>query len=125
MTDILVTLALGTLSGMGVGGGGLFAVYMILVKGASQISAQSENLAFFLAASASALAVNLKKKRLDTRLCAVLALSGISGALPGARLAKVLPTDALRKIFGAALILVASYTVVKAVKRRRGGQSGF
>ena len=123
MTDVLVSFALGALSGMGVGGGGLFAIYMIIVKGAPQIAAQSENLAFFLAAAAASLAVNIKKRRVDLRLCSVLALSGIAGALPGAHLAKSVPADSLRKIFGAALIAAASYTVVKAVKRRNGGKS--
>ena len=125
MTDLLVSFALGALSGMGVGGGGLFAIYMIAVKDAPQIAAQSENLAFFLAASVSALAVNIKKRRIDIRLCSVLALSGIAGALPGAHLAKSVPADSLRKIFGAALILAASYTVVKAVRRRGDGKQRF
>lgn len=121
MTDVIVTFALGALSGMGVGGGGLFAIYMMLVKGASQLEAQSQNLAFFLSASCAALAVNIRKQRLDTRLCTTLALSGVAGTVPGAYLAKVIPTDVLRKIFGAALICAAAYTVVKAVKRRGDG----
>ena len=125
MVDVIVTFFLGALSGMGVGGGGLFAIYLILVKGAEQLAAQSENLAFFLAASSCALAVNLKKRRIDARLCAVLALSGIAGTLPGAALAKIIPADITRKIFGAALIVAASYTVVKAVKRSRDGRRGF
>ena len=52
--DILAGILIGTLTGMGIGGGGLLVIYLTAVRGMPQLSAQGCNLLFFIfAASAS------------------------------------------------------------------------
>ena len=51
--DILATLLVATLSGMGLGSGGLMVIYLTLIRHVSQLPAQGFNLLFFLFASAS------------------------------------------------------------------------
>ena len=45
---ILITFLLAALSGMGVGGGGLFVIYLSLFTNTPQLTAQGMNLLFFL-----------------------------------------------------------------------------
>jgi uncharacterized membrane protein YfcA len=64
LVDILATLLIAVLSGMGVGSGGLMVLYLTLLRGAPQLSAQGFNLLFFLFAVASGMAVHLSRRRL-------------------------------------------------------------
>ena len=53
LVDILVTLLIATLSGMGIGSGGLMVLYLTFVRHAPQLTAQGFNLLFFLFAAAA------------------------------------------------------------------------
>ena len=120
MTGYIVALALAALSGAGVGGGGLFVIYLSLVLGVNQREAQLSNLAFFIFAASSALIIHMKNRRLDGRLIAVLSLSGVAGGIVGSHVAAVLPSSALKTAFGFMLIASSAYTVIrmKTSKRR-------
>lgn len=121
MLDVIIPFALGALSGMGVGGGGLFMIYLVFLKGAQPLPARAENIAFFLAAASAALPLHASRERPDGALVLSLALAGVAGSIPGAALSEALSGDAIRKIFGAALVISAAFTVVKTVKASRGG----
>ena len=68
LLDFLVSLLIGILTGLGVGSGGLFLVYMTLVRHAEQIMAQGLNLAFFAYAALASIVVNFFKKRISIKL---------------------------------------------------------
>ncbi len=113
MIDIIASLFISVLAGMGVGGGGLLVLYLALVKNTDQLTSQGINLFFFLAASCSALAVNIKKRTLDLKYIATLALFGTPFALLGAIIACNTDTALLRKLFGALLILSGALSFAK------------
>lgn len=113
MTDYLVAMAVAALSGAGVGGGGLFVIYLSLVIGTEQREAQLSNLAFFIFAASSALIIHMKNRRLDGRLIAVLSLSGVAGGIVGSHVASILPSSALKTAFGFMLIASSVYTVIR------------
>jgi uncharacterized membrane protein YfcA len=96
---------LATLSGMGVGGGGLLVLYLTLAKEMPQAEAQGINLLFFLCAAAAAFAVNRKKRHFSWKNTLLLAVSGILMTIPGALLAMAMEGYLLRKVFGGLLIL--------------------
>jgi uncharacterized membrane protein YfcA len=102
--DALAAFLIGALSGMGVGGGGLFVIYLTLIKGVAQIEAQGLNLYFFLIASGASLLVHTVKRNIDHRLVLALAALGIPSAIFGSSLASRVHPDTVRLVFGIMLV---------------------
>ena len=105
MKIFIITLIIATLSGMGVGGGGLLVIYLSLFEGTEQIIAQGANLCFFIIAAIASTAYNVKRKKIVWKTTLILSLFGVLGALIGSYIAGVIDPSILRKIFGAMLVL--------------------
>ncbi len=91
-------------AGMGMGGGTVTIPLLVLLGGVEQKIAQSANLFAFLPMSVGALKTHAQNGLLETdgiwwTIVPALALSAL-----GATIAGVLPSDVLRKSFGAFLI---------------------
>ncbi|MBQ9086762.1 MAG: sulfite exporter TauE/SafE family protein [Clostridia bacterium] len=97
-------LVISALSGMGVGGGGLFVIYLALATDTPQLAAQGMNLLFFLFSAGSALLVHLQKRKILWWAVGVMVAAAIPGALLGTFLASYVSQSLLRKIFGAMLV---------------------
>jgi len=100
-----ITFLLAALSGMGVGGGGLFVIYLSLFTDTPQLVAQGMNLLFFLFSSGASVTVHLRKRRICYSAVGVMALFGIVGALLGAYASAHLSGRLLRQIFGGMLVV--------------------
>lgn len=92
------------LSGMGVGSAGLLVVYLTMVLGAPQLTAQGINLLFFLFAASAALCVHILRRKLPFSRIFLASLAGMIGALPGVWAAEILPQNWVRMLFGFMLI---------------------
>ncbi len=88
------------LAGMGVGGGGLFTVFLSLT-GTGQLAAQGMNLFSYVAASAPASFIGYRRYAPDMRLTAFLSFCACVGCMFGAMAAPAVPDNALRRIYGA------------------------
>lgn len=104
--DLLATLVVATLSGMGLGSGGLMVLYLTLIRQAPQLPAQGFNLLFFLFASASSMIVHLLKRRIFWPAVLLLILAGLPSAYLGTRVALLLPEGLVAKLFGLFLVFV-------------------
>ena len=104
MLDFLVALFTSALAGTGVGGGGLYVIYLTLVRGTEQLKAQGINLAFFITGAMSSMLLHIRKRHFAYRLVFLVGGCGAVGALLGALLAQHLDTSLLSKIFGAMLV---------------------
>ncbi len=111
--DIVVSLLVACLSGMGVGGGGLLVIYLSLVGTVDQLAAQGINLLFFICASGAALLLNLKKRKFDFKRMVILSLSGVVFAILGAMVARRIDVGVLKKLFGGFLVLSGFLGVFK------------
>ena len=111
---VIVAFVLAALSGMGVGGGGLFVVFLALFSELSQITIQGINLLFFIFSSGSAVLIHISRRKIFGKAVITMAAFGILGALLGSALAGVLPASLLRRAFG--VMLVA--TGVIGIKRK-------
>ena len=116
--DIAVSAAIGTLTGMGVGGGGLLVGYLTAVKGIGVKEARIINLLFFVVASFSALIYYARKRKTDGKTVLVLALSGIAGSYPGTLAAALMPEEVLGKVFGAFLLASSLYVALKSFRNK-------
>ena len=90
---------------MGVGNAGLLVIFLTLVQGLPQLSAQALNLFFFLFCAGTALCAHVFRTPPLWGLVLILIPMGFVGAWAGTALALYLPQALLRKLFGYFLIL--------------------
>ncbi|MBE6641600.1 MAG: hypothetical protein E7619_08435 [Ruminococcaceae bacterium] len=117
MVDIIAALICGVLTGMGVGSGGLFMIYLLLVQDLPQLTAQGLNLLFFLFSAGASLPVNIKARRPSFFPLLCLCLFGAVGSLIGTSLGALIDGAVLKKLFGA---LIAFSGAVGLFSRKRG-----
>ncbi len=106
----LIAIVIAALSGMGVGGGGLFALYLKYFSSYGQIDVQAINLLFFLFASGASLLVHLQKRKIYFYAVIIMTLFGILGSLAGSTLALNIEGQILSKIFGGMMIAAGIYS---------------
>lgn len=114
--DFFVALLLAALSGMGVGGGGLFALWLSLTTQMEQIRIQALNLIFFLFSSGAALTVHLRHRRIFPLAIAIAFVFGLLGSYLGSTLALFINGAVLGKIFGSVMIIAGAYSMIKSFK---------
>ena len=116
--SLAVAFIISVLSGMGVGGGGLFVIYLALFTSTPQLEIQGINLAFFLLSCSAALIIHLRKRKIFWTTVFIMAFFGIVGAIFGTLLAKIIDQAMLRKIFGAMLIISGTWSLFKSFKKQ-------
>ena len=99
-TYFIVAVIIAALSGMGVGGGGLFALYLKYFTDLSQLEVQGNNLLFFIFASGAALLIHAQRRRIYSLAVAIMLSAGIVGSLCGSALAVRIGGEMLSKLFG-------------------------
>lgn len=119
MLAALAAFFTSALAGMGVGGGGLFLIYLTLAADVPQHTAQLVNLCFFMLASASSLTVHIQKRKLPLRAVMLLAFGGVAGAFFGVFVAASTHPNALRVILGT---FFAASGTVSLFKKKRGDE---
>lgn len=113
VVDFLASFSIAVLSGMGIGSGGLFVIYLTLVSSTPQLAAQGLNLLFFLFSSGSALLYHLFRRRIFWNAVLLLTVTGILGSLLGSLIAGVLPVPIIKRLFGAMLLLSGGVALFK------------
>ena len=111
--DVLISFLLAALSGLGVGGGGLFVIFLALFTDTPQLIAQGMNLLFFLFSASSSLTVHLTHRKIYPSLIAILALSGGVGAIVGSLFSEMIDPSILRRSFGIMLVITGIFTLKK------------
>lgn len=101
------------LAGLGIGGGGLLVIYLTMVLKTDQLTAQGINLIFFIFSAVASLFIHFKKRKLNIRIIAILAITGIVSSLLGSCLSHNINTGLLRSIFGGLLVLSGTIALFK------------
>ena len=113
-----VALLLGVLSGLGVGSAGLLLLWLTLVEGVPQLSAQGLNLLFFVFSAGAAVIFHAFRTRLPLKCIFWMLPTGLVGALLGSWLATLLPQALLRRGFGLFLVFCGALNL----RRKRGNE---
>jgi uncharacterized membrane protein YfcA len=100
-----VGLVTGILSGFGIGGGTLLMLYLTMVTGMAQRTAQGINLLYFLPTAGAALILHSKNRYVRWKTVLPAILAGCVTAGLASLLALNLDTGLLKKLFGGFLIL--------------------
>ena len=122
MWALLLAAALGVLGGVlaglfGVGGGILFVPTLTFVLGLTQIHAEATSL---LAILPTAIAGAWRQRRYGNvrwRAALILGIAAVAGVEAGVQIAEALPEHALRRLFGALMIVVAAQVAWRAWRR--------
>ena len=101
---IIASFLIAALSGLGVGGGGLFVVFLALFTDTPQITAQGINLLFFLPTALISCLFRWKQGKLDLKRILPALVSGILGAVIFSVISRHMDTTLLRKPFGILLL---------------------
>lgn len=104
-----ISVLMGVLLGMGVGGGKLLIPALVLLLGISQQTAQGTTLAVFLPISLIAIFTHIREKNISYKLALFLIAGSVVGAFFGATIAANIETDNLRKIYGGFMLLIGAY----------------
>lgn len=115
---VIIPIVLAVLSGMGLGGGGLFVIYLKLFVGGEQLEMQAINLLFFIFAAGASLCFHLLRRKIYVSAIVLAAVSGIVGSLCGSFVAGRIRGASLGTIFGLMLIVAGVYSFFGGKKKR-------
>ena len=122
MWALLAAAALGALTGVlaglfGVGGGILFVPTLALVLGLTQLHAEATSLLAILPAAVVGAWRQRRYGNVRWRAALVLGIAAIGGVEGGVQIAEALPQHALRRLFGALVVLVGIQVAWRALRR--------
>jgi len=116
MLETLTGLISGIVSGTGMGGGTILILILSVFMGVNQHTAQATNLVFFVPTSISAIIVSIKEKLINWNIGITIAVSGIVGAIIGAKISSEMDVNRLKKFFGIFLAVIAIYEIYSLIK---------
>lgn len=119
--DMIAGTLIALLAGLGVGGGGLLVMYLALVKNVDQLQAQGINLIFFIICASAALIYNIKKRSLEPKKLAAIAISGAVFAALGSRVAAFVDVSLIRKCFGGLMCISGVTALIRSFLKKGGG----
>lgn len=120
MTEVLIGIISGIVSGTGMGGGTILIFLLSFMLGIEQHIAQATNLIFFIPTSIVAIMVNFKNKNIEVKQAIIISIFGVLGAIIGANIAIYMDVKMLKKGFGIFLIVVTIneiYSIIKLYKK--------
>ena len=119
MTEVLIGIVSGIVSGTGMGGGTILIFLLTFMLGVEQHVAQATNLIFFIPTAIVAIIVNLKNKNIDTKLAILISIFGILGAIIGSNISIHIDVGILKKCFGIFLAFITINEIYSIFKLYR------
>jgi uncharacterized membrane protein YfcA len=99
-------LVTGVLASLGVGGGMVLIIFLTVVAGVDQLTAQGINLIYFIPIALLSVIIHTKNKMIEWRKIIPAILTGLVGAVVGALVAKAIDKDILHTIFAIFVLLI-------------------
>lgn len=115
--NIIVGFCVAVLMGMGVGGGGLFVIFLTLCLNFGQINAQGTNLMFFILTVIASIFVHIKKRKIYLKQVLAMILFGAVGSLIFSYIANRISPEIPRKMLGGLLILGGAFSIYNTFKK--------
>lgn len=125
LITFFASLVIALLSGLGVGGGGLFVIYLALFTSTPQLLAQGLNLIFFLFSSSASLCIHLFRRKIYSGAIFIMISVGVVGAVIGSLLSKMINEDILRKIFGLIVAVSGFFSLFGRKKEQKEEKSSI
>ena len=106
----------GILASMGLGGGMILILYMTLIAGMEQLTAQGINLLFFIPIAAAALIIHTRNKLVKWKKIVPAIICGVLSAVAGTYIARAIGNDYLTKIFAVFVLITGIKELFTKVK---------
>jgi uncharacterized membrane protein YfcA len=106
MITALLSFLCATLSALGMGGGGILLIYLVAYGGLDQLAAQGINLVFFVPVALVAILIHARQGRIRWKVALRCVGLGILGVYCGYKLATMIESDLLSKLFGGFLLII-------------------
>ncbi|ABR48389.1 conserved hypothetical protein [Alkaliphilus metalliredigens QYMF] len=120
MILFLLGLLTGAVGGMGIGGGTILIPGLIFLTELKQQSIQGVNLLMFIPVAVIAVFIHYRNGNVLLNFTIPLVSFGIFGTIIGSKIALVLPSDTLRKLFGIFLLIMGVYEFLYKGKQKSG-----
>jgi uncharacterized membrane protein YfcA len=114
---ILIGLASGIVSGMGIGGGAILIPALTIFLDIGQQKAQNINLLYFIPTALIALRIHKKNGNIEKKGLLPLILWALPGAVAGSLIAVNIDANYLRKGFAIFLLAMAAYELMKGYQK--------
>ena len=114
--NFIIPFLISLLMGMGIGGGGLFIVYLTAFLSIPQTTAQGTNLIFFIISAVSALIIHIRKRKFYPMQIIIMVGFGVLGSYIFSHLANMIDPDIPRTILGYILIIGGGVSIFSAIK---------
>ena len=111
MIEVIVGIISGIITSMGMGGGSILILLLTIFLNYEQQIAQGLNLLFFIPSSIVSIIAYIKAKKINFKLALILTISGVIGAIIGAKIANLIQTEQLKKWFGIFLLFIAIHEI--------------
>ncbi len=119
MLLILLGLFAGILGGMGIGGGSILIPGLIYMTPLSQHTIQSINLISFIPIAITALIIHYKNRNILGKFSLPITITGLIGAYLGSKLASIISSKNLRRLFGLFLLIMGLYEIARTRKGKK------
>ncbi|MBQ8545724.1 MAG: TSUP family transporter [Clostridia bacterium] len=116
MVDIVISFLISTLMGMGIGGGGLFIIYLTAYLSMDQMSAQGTNLVFFIISGISGLIIHARRRKFYPMQALVMIIFGVLGSYIFSHVSNMVDPDIPRHVLGYVLIFGGGVSIFSAFK---------
>ena len=117
MLNFILPFLISLLMGMGIGGGGLFIVYLSSILSIPQTTAQGTNLIFFIISATSALIVHAGKRKFYPMQIITMVSFGVLGSYIFSHLTNMIDPEIPRVTLGSVLILCGGVSIFSALKQ--------
>ena len=117
MKEIIFGILSGTIAALGMGGGTILIMLLNFFTGLEQHLIQGINLIFFIPTAIVAIIFDIKNKIIDYKISKILIISGIIGAVIGAKISFKIENPDLKKYFGYFLLIIAIIELYKFYKK--------
>ena len=124
IVELIVAVGIGLVGGVasglfGVGGGAIFVPAMVILLDEDQHTAQGVSLAVIVLTAVAGSYVNLTNDNVDARVFRAVTPAAVVAVLAGAYIASLVSGEALQRIFGIAIVLVALRMLYATWRYRR------
>ena len=118
MIDFLIPFLISTLMGIGVGGGGLYVIYLAEIVKMDLTVSRGTNLLFFIISGLASLLIHLKKRKFYPIQLIVMIIFGVLGSYIFSHLSNMVDPEIPKKVLGSVLILGGGLSIYSVFKER-------
>ncbi len=115
MLEFLLPFLISSLMGMGIGGGGLYIIYLTELLGMNGTVARGTNLVFFIISAMASLIIHLRRRHFYIFQLIIMIGFGVVGSYIFSHISNEIDPEIPKKVLGGVLILGGGVSIFSAI----------